>query len=588
VPYVCSRCDRRFDELIERCPHDGRRVVRDLSGQTVGGRYRLKDLVGIGGMGSSVWSAWQTSTQRQVAVKLLPATTDSAAVRFTRGAHIASNLSHPNITVVHDYGKTVVGDLYLVMELMEGMNLFRASRRERFQLARVVHMMDMVLRALGHAHGRSVVHRDIKLSNLFWSPTEDDPDFVKVLDFGIARQFDAPQTRAFDSDEVEVTAANQLCGTPQYMAPEQIGFDGVDGRTDLYAVGIATFHLLTGQFPFQGTAHDLFRHHLQTPPPDLQELSDLEVPDSLARWVSRALEKSPDDRFQSAEEMRDALGRIDLNPTMPLVTSSSSAFPLVDFDEPLSGIATPPPSGTAGEVREPILEPKSATQGVLLTLGVVALAIVLIANWPGGSSPRVATDSGPRLTERLKETPSTVTPLVNKETRRSDSGLGSRDKASPAITPAKVIETARNRPIEIRVITNPSGAKVYQDDEKVGSTPLDLRLTPGTHLIRLERSGFVTQIERVVIDAEQDSSEKKVRRISLKKIVRSKRRRVPSRSKTRSRKKSERPVSGSTVPSVTPEIPTDKKEVSTDQSKRVKVGPLDSRPQREPEIEVLD
>ena len=111
--------------------------------------------------------------------------------------------------------------------------------------------MDQVLRALGHAHRRSVVHRDIKLSNLFLTPTEDDPDFVKVLDFGIARQFRSRGAEDPNSDAVEVTAANQLCGTPQYMAPEQIGFDDVDGRTDLYAVGIATFHLLTGRFPFR-------------------------------------------------------------------------------------------------------------------------------------------------------------------------------------------------------------------------------------------------------------------------------------------------------------------------------------------------
>ena len=139
------------------------------------------------GNGSSVWSAWQASTQREV-VKL-PPTTESATERFTRGARIASNLNHPNITVVHDYGRTVLGDLYLVMELMDGMNLFRASRKERLTVPRIVHMMDQVLRALGHAHRRSVVHRDIKLSNLFLTPTEDDPDFVKVLDFGIARQF---------------------------------------------------------------------------------------------------------------------------------------------------------------------------------------------------------------------------------------------------------------------------------------------------------------------------------------------------------------------------------------------------------------
>ena len=308
--YICSRCNQKYEERIERCPLDGKKVVRDLTGQLIGERYTLKSLVGVGGMGGSVWSAWQASTRRSVAVKILPPTGSVPAERFARGARIASNLNHPNITTVHDYGQTELGDLYLVMELLEGQDLFQISRREDITFPRVVHMFGQVLKALGHAHQRNVVHRDVKLSNLFVTPQDDDSDFVKVLDFGIARYIVGSGVSG-DEPQDEVTGVHQLCGTPQYMAPEQIGFGTIGAGADIYAVGVAVFRLLTGEFPFKGTSHELFRQHLQRPPPSLlSRVPEGTVPEGLDDWLTKALAKKPEDRFRDAAEMRVALGAL--------------------------------------------------------------------------------------------------------------------------------------------------------------------------------------------------------------------------------------------------------------------------------------
>ncbi|MCA9538439.1 MAG: serine/threonine protein kinase, partial [Myxococcales bacterium] len=310
MAWLCPHCRTRFTEPQERCPHDKRKLVPDLSGQEIGDRYTLRELLGVGGMDSSVWMAWQTSTHRSVAIKILPPVEGDAAERFARGARIASNLNHPNITVVHDYGRTVKGELYLVMELLEGTTLYRALRKQPFGLDRTVHVVDQVLRALGHAHRRGVVHRDIKPSNILVG----SESLIKIGDFGIARFIeDPPESWSVDGDlpNNEITTTRQLCGTPQYMAPEQIGFGNIDHRADLYAVGVATFRILTGRFPFQGTAHEQFRHHLQSAPPSVREVRpDLDVPPEIDAWIQRAMEKKADKRFASAEEMRTALRQI--------------------------------------------------------------------------------------------------------------------------------------------------------------------------------------------------------------------------------------------------------------------------------------
>lgn len=329
-------------------------MIEDLAGQLIGGRYRIRELVGIGGMDSTVWKAWQTGTERVVAVKVLPAAEEAAAKRFARGARIAANLNHPNCTVVHDYGRTDDGKLFLVMEYLTGQVLQEILGPEGMSAPDTLHVADQVLQALEHAHGQRAVHRDLKPDNLFLSRKNDDPLHVKILDFGISKYVEEdPDSPSGDDKASEgfddlVTEQRQVCGTPQYMAPEQVVGARIDGRTDLYSLGVVMYRMLTGRLPFDGkTRYELYQKHLQeTPKPFRDVRPDLVFPDRLEQIVMKVLSKRPDQRFQSAAEMRNALAAIEL----PDDRQRRGVRPRVSLkhtspQEPRSGSATVLPGG---------------------------------------------------------------------------------------------------------------------------------------------------------------------------------------------------------------------------------------------------
>ncbi|MDP6944122.1 MAG: protein kinase, partial [Myxococcota bacterium] len=314
--WICSRCEKTFEDRSVSCVDCGAPLVVDLRGQVLAGRYRLDTVIGTGSQESSVWKAWQVSFERPVAVKIMPAGDELARERFARGARIASMLAHPHITTVHDYGETDDGRVFLVMEYLEG-RVLRAETRaaEPMVVERVLHIAQQVLRALEDAHGHAVVHRDLKPDNLFLTHRAGDPDFVKVLDFGIAKYFevsnpeDTEQTKTM---EQQLTHGWQLCGTPLYMSPEQVSGEAVDGRTDLYGLGVVMYQMLTGAVPFRAkTQYAVLSQHLRDPPPTFAEVHpDSTVPASLEALVMKALAKEPSERCASAREMRHELAEV--------------------------------------------------------------------------------------------------------------------------------------------------------------------------------------------------------------------------------------------------------------------------------------
>lgn len=315
MSWMCSHCGATFAQHRARCPQDGHRVIEDLTDQVIGGRYRIRELIGIGGMDSTVWKAWQTGTERIVAVKVLPAPDEAAAKRFSRGARIAANLNHPNCTTVHDYGRTPEGKLFLVMEFLRGRVLSDDLQQGPMQPLLALEATEQILRALTHAHNQRAVHRDLKPDNLYLIGKPTDPLHVKILDFGIAKYIDEdpedPQSGEASGDGFDnlVTQQRQVCGTPQYMAPEQIVGGRVDGRTDIYSLGVVLFRMLTGVLPFDGkNRFDLYQKHLQALPPELSATAPaIDFPDGLDFIIQKALKKRPQDRFQTAEEMRRAV-----------------------------------------------------------------------------------------------------------------------------------------------------------------------------------------------------------------------------------------------------------------------------------------
>ncbi len=253
----------------------------------------------------TVYAATQLSLGKLVAIKVLREhlRRDAQVVRrFHREARAASSLEHPNSVRVVDFGETPEGDLYIAMELLEGRELARVIDEEwPFPLPRLVHVMSQVLGVLGAAHRRGIVHRDLKPENVMLLRTDDDSDYVKVCDFGIAKLLDGERTAS------ALTELGVVCGTPEYMSPEQARGEPLDGRSDIYAAGVMLYKLATRRLPFTAeTAIGVVTKQITEEPTPPSELGAVDA--RLEAIVLRALEKRREARFQSAEELKRALG----------------------------------------------------------------------------------------------------------------------------------------------------------------------------------------------------------------------------------------------------------------------------------------
>ena len=234
-------------------------------GETVSGRFLIKRLLGEGGMGK-VYLAEQLPMGRKVALKVLrpDLSSDEAAVkRFFREALAVSRLQHPNTVTLFDYGESEKGDLFIAMEYLEGMSLKDLlAVTPKPSANRVLGIIAQVALSLAEAHRKEIVHRDLKPDNIILSDIDGQPDFVKVIDFGIAHLTAA-------SGDSRITQAGFVCGTPEYMSPEQARGDSLDGRSDLYSLGIIFFEMLEGYLPFVGETPlaTVLKHQTDEAPP---------------------------------------------------------------------------------------------------------------------------------------------------------------------------------------------------------------------------------------------------------------------------------------------------------------------------------
>jgi len=277
----------------------GTRLTRD---------YVLREPLGYGGM-SRVYRAEFVPTGEVVAVKLLDASlsADPKVVdRFLREVQTSSEVRHENIVEIVDLGEADDGRPFMAMELLEGEDLGVTLRREgALPWARAKPMLLQVLAALEAAHAHSVIHRDIKPENIFRVSRRGNDDFLKVFDFGIAKVLYAAGS---DSPQ-PLTADGVVLGTPEYMSPEQCLCQPIDARSDLYAVGVLAYEMLTGRAPFRApeAANVMFQHIYEPVPPMREAAPTLAVDPKVEAVVQRALEKRPDARFPSAERLAEAI-----------------------------------------------------------------------------------------------------------------------------------------------------------------------------------------------------------------------------------------------------------------------------------------
>ena len=309
---LCSAPCSATDSFCCACGGDleSADVQKDsLVGRTLPGGYRVSHLIGVGGMGR-VYCAEQVALGRTVAVKVVHphlAGDELAAARFLNEARAASRLSHPNTVAVFDFGRTAEGQPYIVMEYLRGRDLGRVAQSEGpLPLRRVADVMRQTLAALEEAHALGIVHRDLKPDNIVLEPLRSGLDFVKVVDFGLAKIL---ESEAVTPGSV-LTRPGLVCGTPEYMSPEQGRGDPLDGRADLYSLAVVLFELLTGRIPFLGeSATKMLLLHLDEPPPDPRDVSPYPIAAPLAELTLRGLAKRREDRFQDARAFAEELDR---------------------------------------------------------------------------------------------------------------------------------------------------------------------------------------------------------------------------------------------------------------------------------------
>src|SRR5258706_1927816 len=314
----CQTCNQKFDDGLSFCPADGEVLEEDpsaLLGSVLDGQYQIEALLGKGGMGA-VYRARHILLGDRVAIKLLPPEMRSNTEwlrRFQREGQAARRFRHPNAVTVYDLRTSADGTIYLVMEYVEG-NTIDAELRKRgkFSPAEAVAVLDPIMSVLNAAHAMGVVHRDLKPENIMIGKagTGGDP-IVKLLDLGIAKLREV--AGAEKTGSTNLTIAGQMLGTPYYMSPEQWGElpdDGnseIDGRADIYSLGVVFYEVIAGRRPFNGvTLSELRRQHVSITPPPLHKVA-AGVPESFSRAIARSIAKDRGERQSTAGELEQEL-----------------------------------------------------------------------------------------------------------------------------------------------------------------------------------------------------------------------------------------------------------------------------------------
>ena len=312
---VCQTCSRRYPDNATHCLEDGQPLV-DLGasgspaeptmiGARMFGDYVLERKLGDGGMGS-VYLAKNTSIDQAIAVKVLHAGSSQSSEmiqRFNREARVIAKLTHPNIIRVFIFGRTHDDMIYLAMEYVDGQSLRQlVESHGRLSEPHAIYILRQVLGALAEAHDFGVVHRDLKPDNILLTEYRGNKEFVKVLDFGIAKVAEPD-----GATQQQLTQAGIVYGTPDYLSPEQAMAKPIDPRSDLYSIGIILWEMLTGRVPYTAeSAMSVLVQHAFDPPPD-PEQAPVPMSTKMKAILKTVLAKDPEERFPSAQAFLDAL-----------------------------------------------------------------------------------------------------------------------------------------------------------------------------------------------------------------------------------------------------------------------------------------
>ncbi len=467
------------------------------------GRYQIVKLIGEGGMGR-VFQARQTSMNRMVALKILRrqlAGDTQLLDRFEREAMSVSRLRHPNTITIYDYGRTEDGFLFMAMELLGGRSLYSLLRDVGpLNLPRALHIFEHVCGAVSEAHDLGIVHRDLKPENIQIDEVANDPDYAKVLDFGIAKIVHGDQDAA--AEQKTLTLAGAVFGTPHYMSPEQVHGLKIDHRTDIYSLGIILFEMLAGRPPFDGaTPMAVMMAQANQPTPNLRQVNpEADATPGVIQLINECMAKDPEDRpptvhavVQRIQQVQYELGEIssvrlpasalglgdgagvrgaglaDRATPLPDVSGASDAGPTPDYVGHMNTLAP-------NSLETDLLPPRRTG----LWAAIIALLIVGggVAVWQlTGSTPPPAAASQP---------------------------------------PARItLETDNARGYQIT--SSPSKALVFLGETSQGLTPLELRLDPSKgYRVTVRLPGYTP----VDVDFEPNAAEAdRARHVKLERVV---------------------------------------------------------------------
>lgn len=431
---VCLECNRQFTGIVAACPHDGTllvSVVQDpLLGTTLAGNYEIQEVIGHGGMGV-VYKARHALMDRIVAIKMLQAQliSDSMSVkRFQQESQSASRISHPNVITVYDFGISPSGQPFIVMDYLQGISLADVIKEEgQIGVERAIKILSQACDALDHAHKQGVLHRDVKPTNFVLINYDEEKDFVKVVDFGVAKLMNATP------EGQRLTQAGEVCGSPVYMSPEQCTGGELDQRSDIYSMGIVIYETLTGKLPILGkTMVDTMSKHISEMPPSFaQARPDLYIPERLEQVVFRALAKDPNDRHQTMDELR-----IELEHAIPRPGKSQVL------------------RSTPSDQRSPTELISNVVKGLPMKVWAAALAVVVVSGIGLLQLKKMSsTQSGSHTQLNLpsqtnqKQTPSTTPPQSTHSDHNGQSTTSS--STSPSTTgdaAGSVLTSKGNRP----------------------------------------------------------------------------------------------------------------------------------------------
>ncbi len=466
-------------------------VVRERLQRIIEGKYRIERLLGKGGMGT-VFLAHDLTLEREVAIKVLPPDVgqdDQVVRRFQQEAKTAAKLDHPNIIPIYRV-ESEGGLNYFVMKYISGTSLEDLlEKKEPLAVPEIQRILWEAACALGHAHQRGVVHRDVKPANIMF----DHDGRAMLTDFGISKALQAA---------TGFTATGMIIGTPHYMAPEQGKGAPVDGRADQYSLGVVGYRMITAELPFSGdSVHTIIYKHIYEEPP-LASVKRPGIPGTLTVAISRALLKDPDQRFPTMEEFATAVW-----PEQPVASpgrSRGAARPrpraAADAPTEITGAPTTPlPGAKSRKPPAAPARPARKSRAVLVGLAAVAAAgvggyLLLTRTGAPEQSPSAPAPVPVVDTVRIEDTvrvPAQSTPPPRQRPRPT----GRAVQRAPA--PAPVAEAQGS----LTVAADPFG-EVYVDGVDAGQTPLiEYSVKPGRHTVRIERPGFKTVTEAVQVDA---------------------------------------------------------------------------------------